>query len=304
MNRLKSLCLILMAAFISLPLCSQGLVVCKKDGTRVVYPYETIDSVLTYNYDEEPPVVGGGGIDGETKVFTANGVSFTMVYVEPGSFQMGSTTGDSDEKPVHSVTISKGYYIGETEVTQALWKAVTGNSPTMSGSSWSTTYSLGDNYPAYYISYEDVQSFITKLNSLTGAQFRMPTEAEWEFAARGGNKSKGYEYSGSNTVGDVAWYYNNSGSKTHAVKTKAANELGIYDMSGNVWEWCSDWYGSYSSSSVIDPTGPASGSDRVGRGGSWYGNAAYCRSANRNNYTPTNRNYNLGVRLACSAVLP
>ena len=240
----------------------------------------------------------------QTRTFTANGVSFTMIYVEPGTFQMGSTTGDSDEKPVHSVTISKGYYIGETEVTQALWKAVTGNSPTMSGSSWSTTYGLGDNYPAYYISYEDVQSFITKLNSLTGAQFRMPTEAEWEFAARGGNKSKGYEYSGSNTVGDVAWYYNNSGSKTHAVKTKAANELGIYDMSGNVWEWCSDWYGSYSSSSVTDPTGPASGWDRVSRGGSWSYYAALCRSANRNSYTPSARSGNLGVRLACSAVLP
>lgn len=301
MNRLKSLCLILMAAIFSLPLCSQGLVVCKKDGTRVVYPYETIDSVLTYNYDEEPPVVGGGGIDGETKVFTANGVSFTMVYVEPGSFQMGSTTGASDEKPVHSVTISKGYYIGETEVTQALWKAVTGNSPTTSRFAWSTTYGLGDNYPAYYISYEDVQSFITKLNSLTGAQFRMPTEAEWEFAARGGNKSKGYIYSGSNTVGDVAWYTENSGSKAHAVKTKAANELGIYDMSGNVWEWCSDWYGSYSSSSVTDPTGPASGSCRVQRGGSWNNS---CRSAYRGLNVPTVRSSYLGVRLACSAVLP
>lgn len=301
MNRLKSLCLILMAAIFSLPLCSQGLVVCKKDGTRVVYPYETIDSVLTYNYDEEPPIGGGG--DGETKVFTVNGVSFTMIYVEPGTFQMGSDTGFDWEKPVHSVTISKGYYIGETEVTQALWKAVTGNSPTTSGSAWSTTYGLGDNYPAYYISYEDVQSFITKLNSLTGAQFRMPTEAEWEFAARGGNKSKGYEYSGSNTVGDVAWYTSNSGIKTHAVKTKAANELGIYDMSGNVWEWCSDWYGSYSSSSVTDPIGPASGSIRIERGGGWDSSATYCRSAYRNGSTPSYRYDYLGVRLACSAVL-
>ncbi len=305
MNRLKSLCLILMAAIFSLPLCSQGLVVCKKDGTRVVYPYETIDSVLTYNYDEEPPVVGGGDIDGENKVFTANGVSFTMVYVDPGTFQMGSTMSFfPEEKPIHSVTISKGYYIGETEVTQALWKAVTGNSPTKSGDQWSTTYGLGDNYPAYYISYEDVQSFITKLNSLTGAQFRMPTEAEWEFAACGGNKSKGYVYSGSDTVGDVAWYNDNSGSKTHIVKTKAANELGIYDMSGNVWEWCSDWYGSYSSSSVTDPTGPASGSLRVGRGSSWQTGAASCRPVYRGSYKPTVRNSILGVRLACSAVLP
>ena len=302
MNRLKSLCLILMAAIFSLPLCSQGLVVCKKDGTRVVYPYETIDSVLTYNYDEEPPIGGGG--DGETKVFTVNGVSFTMIYVEPGTFQMGSDTGIDREKPVHSVTISKGYYIGETEVTQALWKAVTGNSPTTSGDSWAAEYGLGDNYPAYYISYEDVQGFITKLNSLTGVHFRMPTEAEWEYAACGGNKSKGYEYSGSNTIGDVAWYRDNSGIKAHPVKTKAANELGIYDMSGNVWEWCSDWYGSYSSSSVTDPTGPASGSHRVFRGGSWHSYAPGCRSAYRYYDTPTYRSDYLGVRLACSAVLP
>ena len=160
-----------------------------------------------------------------------------MKLVEAGTFQMGSTTGDSDEAPVHSVTISKDYYMGETEVTQALWEAVMGYSPTSDGYSWSSKDGLGDNYPAYYISYEDVQSFITELNSLTGENFRMPTEAEWEFAARGGNKSKGYKYSGSNTIGDVAWYSKNTRSKTNAVKTKAANELGIYDMSGNVHEW-------------------------------------------------------------------
>ena len=221
-----------------------------------------------------------------------------MKLVEAGTFQMGSTTGDGS--PVHSVTITKDYYMGETEVTQALWKAVTGFSPTSGGSSWSSTNGLGDNYPAYFISYTDVQSFITKLNSMTGENFRMPTEAEWEFAARGGNKSKGYTYSGSNTIGDVAWYTSNSSSKTHTVKTKAANELGIYDMSGNVGEWCSDWYNSsyYSSSPQNDPTGPTTGTNRVLRGGSWCSSATYCRCAKRDKYTPSYRSYGFGFRLA------
>ena len=175
---------------------------------------------------------------------------------------------------------------------------MTGYSPTSDGYSWSSKEGLGDNYPAYEISYEDVQSFITKLNSLTGENFRMPTEAEWEFAARGGNKSKGYTYSGSNTIGDVAWYDDNSGSMAHAVKTKAANELGIYDMSGNVREWCSDWYGTYSSSAQTDPTGPTTGSNRVIRDGSWINKATYCLCAYRNYRIPSLRTYALGVRLA------
>ena len=189
--------------------------------------------------------------------------------------------------------------MGETEVTQALWEAVTGYSPTSDGYSWSSKDGLGDNYPAYYISCEDVQGVITELNSLTGENVRMPTEAEWEFAARGGNKSKGYKYSGSNTIGDVAWYSKNTLSKTYAVKTKAANELGIYDMSGNVWEWCSDRYGKYNSRAQTDPTGlTTTGNTRVNRGGSWFSYATNCRCANRDNYAPSIRNYYLGVRLA------
>ena len=180
---------------------------------------------------EDVPDSGGDEV-GVSRSFTVNGVTFKMKLVEAGTFQMGSTS-NSNASPVHSVTITKDYYIGETEVTQALWEAVMGYSPTSGDIYWSSEYGLGDDYPAYHISYEDVQSFLTKLNSLTGLKFRMPTEAEWEFAARGGNKSKGYTYSGSNTIGDVAWYLDNS-SKTHPVKTKAANELGIYDMSGNV----------------------------------------------------------------------
>ena len=268
---------------------NNGKVTAVKEGTATI----TVQSVSNSSVKATCQVTVA--VD---RTFTVGGVTFTMKLVEAGTFQMGSTTGKSDEAPVHSVTISKDYYMGETEVTQALWKAVTGYSPTSGGNSWSSTYGLGDNYPAYYISYEDVQSFITKLNSLTGERFRMPTEAEWEYAARGGKKSKGYTYSGSNTIGNVAWYADNSSSKTHIVKTKAANELGIYDMSGNVYEWCSDWYGTYSSSAQTDPAGPTTGPYRVRRGGGWSNNATYCRCANRDYYTPSYKYDNLGVRLA------
>ena len=230
------------------------------------------------------------------RAFTVGGVTFIMKLVEAGTFQMGGTEYDW-EKPIHSVTITKNYYIGETEVTQALWKAVTGHSPTTDGNTWSTTDGIGDNYPAYYISYEDVQKFITKLNSMTGENFRMPTEAEWEFAARGGNKSKGYTYSGSNTIGNVAWY-NGNASRTNIVKTKAANELGIYDMSGNVWEFCSDWYGSYSSSAQTNPTGSATGTDRVVRGGGYYFDSTLCRCTHRSYGPPSSRGSGVGFRLA------
>lgn len=246
--------------------------------------------------------------DENTRTFTVTGngktVTFKMIKVEGGTFQMGSTTGDSDEQPVHSVTISKAYYMCETEVTQALWYAVMGQSPTSGGSSWSSSYGIGDNYPAYYISYEDCQSFLTALNSKlssqlgSGEQFRFPTEAEWEFAAKGGNKSKGYTYAGSNTIDDVAWYNINNSGTTHLVKTKAANELGLYDMSGNVWEWCYDWYGDYTSSAQTNPTGPSTGSYRMNRGGSWYDYATYCRVASRHWHTPTNRYIDVGFRLA------
>ena len=230
------------------------------------------------------------------QTYTVNGVSFKMMPVEGGTFMMGSNNGEDDEMPVHEVTLSS-FSIGETEVTQALWFAVMGANPT-SSNSWSTTCGLGDNYPAYYISWDICQSFITKLNQLTGASFRLPTEAEWEYAARGGNKSQGYIFSGSNTIGDVAWYRSNSDNTTHEVATKAPNELGIYDMSGSVWEWCQDWYGSYSSGNQTNPTGPASGSYRVVRGGSWSHYAAGCRVSNRPYSNPTHTLDNLGLRLA------
>ena len=227
------------------------------------------------------------------QTFTVNGVSFTMVFVEGGTFTMGATSeqgsdADDDEKPTHNVTLSD-YYIGETEVTQTLWEAVMGSN---------TSYFNGDNLPVESVSYNDVKEFITKLNQKTGKTFRLPTEAEWEYAARGGKKSKGYKYSGSNNIDDVAWYDDNSNNKTHPVKTKRPNELGIYDMSGNVWEWCSDKYGAYSSSSQTNPTGPSSGSYRVGRGGSWDSGARYCRASGRSHGNLSNLSSHLGFRLA------
>ena len=216
-----------------------------------------------------------------------------MVYVSGGTFTMGATSEQGsdaydDEKPAHSVTLS-GYYIGKYEVTQELWKAVMGSNP---------SYFKGDNLPVENVSWNDVQEFLRKLNAMTGKRYRLPTEAEWEFAARGGNSSRGYKYSGSNSLGSVAWYDDNSGSRTHAVGTKSPNELGIYDMSGNVYEWCQDWYGSYSSSSQRNPQGPNSGSFRVYRGGSWSNNAGRCRVSFRLYNTPGGRDSYLGFRLA------
>lgn len=232
---------------------------------------------------------------------TVKGVSFKMIRVQGGTFTMGCTSeqgGDcsNDEKPAHKVTLST-YYIGETEVTQVLWKAVMGNNP---------SEFKGDKRPVEMVSWNDCQEFIRKLNQLTGKTFRLPTEAEWEYAARGGNKSRGYKYSGGNTIGDVAWYYVNAYDKgksspdygTHVVKTKSPNELGLYDMSGNVSEWCSDWYGSYNSSAQTSPKGPSSGSDRVLRGGSWYYLARLCWVSHRNSDDPDYSYGSVGFRLA------
>ena len=229
------------------------------------------------------------------RTFYVNGVSFKMVKVSGGTFTMGATRKqgsdtDDDERPIHSVTLST-YRIGQTEVTQALWKAVMGNNP---------SYYKGDNLPVEKVSWNDCQTFITKLNQLTGKKFRLPTEAEWEYAARGGNKSKEYKYSGSNSIDAVAWYCGNSGDRTHPVAQKAANELGLYDMSGNVNEWCQDWYGNYSSTTQTNPTGPNSGFYRVNRGGSWFNGAWHCCVSCRFIDTPDFSGYRLGFRLALS----
>ena len=266
---------------------AQGVIVYKTDGTKIKVPYTQLDSIATYTYEEGQDDVDDNA---EVREYTVGGVTFRMIRVEAGTFWMGSTTGNSNEQPVHSVTLSADYYIGETEVTQELWTAVMGNNPSY--------FTSDSKLPVECVSWNDCKTFITKLNALTGTDFRLPTEAEWEFAARGGNKSKGYTYSGSNAIGDVAWYASNSKNKTHVVKTKTPNELGIYDMSGNVWEWCSDWIGNYSSAAVTDPQGPSSGSDRIIRGGSRDFNATYCRSAHRSKAAPTEAGSNAGLRLA------
>ena len=239
-----------------------------------------------------------------------------MVKVEGGTFTMGATAEQgsdyySDELPTHQVTLSD-YYIGKYEVTQQLWEYVMSYSGTCAdgssmsayasdvwlGSDPSSSYGVGDYYPAYYVSYYDiVDIFLPRLNKITGRTYRLPTEAEWEFAARGGKQSKGYKYSGSDNIGVVAWYTGNSGGKTHQVGTKEPNELGIYDMSGNVLEWCGDWYGSYSSSAQTNPTGPSSGSYRVLRGGGWNYGARGCRVSYRFGNYPSARLSRCGFRV-------
>ena len=222
--------------------------------------------------------------------FEVNGVTFNMVYVEGGTFIMGSDKNDAPDntKPAHSVTLSD-YYIGQTEVTQELWEAVMESNP---------SYFQATHNPVERVTWSDCQKFIKKLNLLTGRHFRLPTEAEWEYAARGGNRSKGYIYAGSDIIGQVAWYINNSNNKAQTVKQKYPNELGIYDMSGNVWEWCQDWYGDYSSDAQINPQGSSSGSARVIRGGSWKNDAnSDCCTFGRLDLTPAASPSNLGFRI-------
>ena len=220
-----------------------------------------------------------------------DGISIDMVRVEAGTFTMGATPEMkdpyNDEKPTHRVTLTNDYYIGKYEVTQALWKAVMGNNP---------SYFKGGNLPVEQVSWDDCQDFLSKLNRITGKTFRLPTEAEWEYAARGGNKSRGYQYSGSNNFSDVAWGI----GKTYAVGTKQPNELGIYDMSGNVGELCQDWYGAYSSSSQVNPTGAISGSRLVARGGSWFWVDEASRSSSRSTVMPDYGHDWLGLRLVLS----
>jgi formylglycine-generating enzyme required for sulfatase activity len=258
--------------------------------------------------------------------YNDNTVGIEIVFVKGGTFTMGCTAEqgsdcESDEKPAHSVTVSD-FYIGKYEVTQEQWIRVMGgnNNP---------SYFKGGKLPVETVSWNDVQKFILKMNTLTGKKYRLPTEAEWEYAARGGQNSKGYKYSGSNNAGNVAWYIVNSGDKvlrdglfekyvnkrdidgygkvltsnknrTHPAGTKLPNELGIYDMSGNVWEWMSDWYGEYSSTAQINPKGPSTGSYRVGRGGSWSGGARYCRVSDRDYSIPGFSGYFVGFRLVLS----
>lgn len=259
-----------------------------------------------------PPDDGNGGSDqvsnSEPVTFTVNGESYNMVFVKGGTFTMGATSeqnneADTNEKPTHKVTLSD-YYIGQTEVTQGLWQAVMGNNP----SHYSSKYGYPENWkhPVECVTWNACQEFITKLNKMTGKQFRLPTEAEWEYAARGGNKSKGYKYAGSNILDEVAWFLNNKdvnnshNEGTRTVGTKKANELGIYDMSGNVNEWCQDQFGVYSSDPQTNPKGPAAGIDRVCRGGHYCDGATRCRLSARRVCHPSSGNAGLGLRLALS----
>ena len=254
---------------------------------KVIYESENLDN------DE-----GAGGTgqrdasSGRTFTETVNGVSFKMIGVTGGTFDMGSEDSEagSDEKPIHKVTLNS-FSIGETEVTQALWKAVMGSNP-----SYQKT---GDDHPVETVSWNDCQEFICKLNSLTGKNYRLPTEAEWEFAARGGTKSKGYKYAGSNTINDVGWYYGNKKLKHVEVAKKKANELGLYDMTGNVSEWVNDYWSMdyYSVSPQNNPTGPTTGYRYVMRGGDVFDDAKNCRNASRASTTPSDCNTSIGLRL-------
>ena len=235
---------------------------------------------------------------------TAWDINMKMIWVEGGDFLMGCTSeqgGDcsSDEQNVRRVTVD-GFYIGMLEVTQSQWEKVVGTSiyQQKSKAGGSSTYGVGPDYPMYYVSWDEAMEFCRLLSNKTGRTYTLPTEAQWEYAARGGNKNEGAKYAGSNMIDAVAWYKDNSGSSTHIVGSKRANALGIYDMSGNVWEWCKDWYAnSYVSYDTNNPVGPSSGSDRVYRGGSWYSSASICRVANRNYDPPGYRYYGLGFRV-------
>ena len=240
-------------------------------------------------------VLEGTQPESKNRLVQVGDVQFEMVYVEGGTFRMGATEeqgddADGDENPVHRVTLSE-YLIGKHEVTQALWEEVMGSNPSHN--------KQGGDYPVERVSWNDCQEFIEKLNDRTGMKFRLPTEAEWEYAARGGNRSKGYKYAGSNNLNEAGWYDGNSGNHTHPVGEKKPNELGLYDMSGNVYEWCQDWYGDYSSEAQTNPTGLQSGRNRVLRGGDWF-IARYCRVSYRFFYDPGNGSGSYGLRLVLS----
>ena len=235
---------------------------------------------------------------------TAFDIDMKMIWVEGGDFLMGCTSEqsgscESDEQNVRRVTVD-GFYIGMLEVTQAQWEKVMGTSiyQQKAKASANNTYGVGPDYPMYYVSWEEAMEFCRQLSIKTGRTYTLPTEAQWEYAARGGNRPDGTKYAGSNMIDLVAWYTDNSGRSTHICGSKRANSLGIYDMSGNVWEWCKDWYGnSYISYDTNNPTGPSSGSNRVLRGGSWYKYAQNCRVANRNHNAPTYRSGDYGFRV-------
>lgn len=221
--------------------------------------------------------------------FKVNGVAFRMGKVESGTFSMGSMIASENASPVHKVSLS-GYYIAETEVTEALWEVVMGENRFAGANS---------KLPVASVSWNDCQNFISKLNVLTGQTFSLPTEAQWEFAARGGVLSKLYMHAGggNDEIDKLMWYWSNSHGCSHIVATKYPNELGLYDMNGNVNEWCSDWYHVYSESEVTNPIGPISATYRVMRGGSWLDENADCTVSNRMWALPDDSSIGTGLRL-------
>lgn len=234
----------------------------------------------------------------EVSPFSVGSVSFRMVKVKGGSFVMGATPeqlgeATAEEKPAHKVSLPD-YWIGETEVTQALWTAVMGSCP-------SQLQMKGDSLPVACVSWKDCQQFISKLNALTGKTFRLPTEAEWEFAARGGVESKGYKYSGGNTLDEVSRCDVYASDLYYNVASYRPNELGIYDMSGNVAEWCEDWYGAYAEGEQTSPKGPKTGEVRVSRGGGGTLGAPFFRVSSRDGGAPDRWFYHVGLRLVTSA---
>ena len=228
-----------------------------------------------------------------------------MIYVAGGTFQMGSNDDKAyeSEKPIHAVTLDP-YYILEHEVTQAMWAKVMDESVDNRlykyyDDDYYNIRSIGDDYPMIAVSWSEAKKFCEKLSELTGKRFALPTEAQWEYAARGGNVGNGHQYSGSNTIRDVAWYEGNSNEYAHRIKKKDPNELGLYDMSGNVWEWCSDWYGTYSATEQYNPEGPSSGVIRVLRGGSWNSRNVDCRVSVRNGISQSDIILDVGFRVVC-----
>lgn len=271
----------LLAVAVAMPAMGQGITIYKKDGSKIDFPSSEIDSIVTYDKTFE------------NCTYTVNGVEFTMVAVKGGTFMMGATEeqgtdAQDNEQPAHQVTLSD-YYIGETEVTQELWQAVMGENP-----SHDTT---SNQNPVERVTLMDCLQFAAKLSNLTGEDFTLPSEAQWEYAARGGQLSQGYKYSGSNNVDEVAWHDGNSNFVSHPVKGKKANELGIYDMSGNVYEWVGDWYALYSGAPQVDPEGPETGDEVVFRGGSALIGSDRSRVSFRYPLDPGLRNWFIGMRL-------
>ena len=260
------------------------------------YGIGKVQSGVTYVLTLLKPMGQNSGISPQTLIVSIkDGVNIEMIKVEAGTFMMGASpemkSPEGNEKPWHQVTLTNDYFIGKYEVTQSLWQAVMGSNP----SSFK-----GDNLPVENISWIDCQEFIRKINSVSGKSFRLPTEAEWEYAARGGKYSRNYLYSGSDNISDVAWYKDNSGGVTHPVGLKQPNELGLFDMSGNGNEWCQDWCGAYSSSPKNNPIGAETGNCRVGRGGGWFNITWNNLSVFRNFCPPNKFGKNLGFRLVLS----